>query len=149
MTTPATPCPHCGRSIAYKPAQHETSVRPTRTIARPTAPCSKTPAKPGVLRIKPEYEEARGELFSGTFLMRTWACGWATWPRTGLARHREAEPRKPIQWLDKTLKVASPEIDAQIERNRATTAPGKESGCRCWARGGKCSTVAKFTSTIR
>ena len=22
MTTPATPCPHCGRSIAYKPAQH-------------------------------------------------------------------------------------------------------------------------------
>ncbi len=128
MTAPATPCPHCGRSIAYKPAQHET-ICPANPDNRATyRAVLEDPAKPGVLRIKPDYEAARGDLFSGTFLMRTWACGWGD-----LAAHyglapREAEPRKPIQWLDKTLRTEGPKIDAEIERNRATTAPGKEIG---------------------
>lgn len=135
MTAPATPCPHCGRSIAYKPAMHET-ICPANPDNRATyRAVLEDPARPGVLRVKEEYEEARGELFSGTFLMRTWACGWGDLAAHYGLQPREAEPRKPIQWLEKTLKFAGPEIDAQIERNRA--------------RGGKCSTVAKFTSTIR
>lgn len=148
MTTPVTPCPHCGRQITYKLAEHALLCPANPANVAAYRAVMEDPANPGVLRIKPEYEAARGELWSGEYLMRTWHCGWGELAaRFGLAP-REAEPRKPIQWLDKTLRKEGPEIDAEIARNRATTAPGGRSGCRCCACG-KSSTAAKFISIVR
>ncbi len=128
MTAPATPCPHCGRSIAYKPAMHETTCPANPDNHAAYRAVLEDPARPGVLRIKPEYEAARGELWSGTFLMRTWGCGWGDLAaKYGLAS-REAEPRRPIQWLHKTLEREGPAMDAEMARNRKTTAPGAEIG---------------------
>lgn len=60
--------------------------------------------------------------------MRTWACGWGDLAdKFGLAR-REAQPRKPINRLDKTLKVEGPKIDQEIARNRAIEASVGEIG---------------------
>ncbi|MBP8292044.1 MAG: hypothetical protein KAX65_04680 [Caldilineaceae bacterium] len=88
------------------------------------------PARPGVQREKPDYEANRGDLYSGTVLMRTWACGWGdVAEKFGLAR-REKEPRKAINWLDKTLRVMGPEIDAEIARNRAIEAAVGEIGLK-------------------
>lgn len=127
MTTP-TPCPHCGRSIAYKPTEHAAVCPANLANHAAYRAALEDPAKPGVLRIKPEYEAARGELFSGTFLMRTWDCGWGDLAARYGLQPREAEPRRPIQWLHKTLEREGPAMDAEMARNRTTTAPGAEIG---------------------
>ncbi len=113
-----TPCPHCGRPQTYKQAQHA-AVCPANPDNHATYRAAlEDPARPGVLRIQPEYEAARGELWSGTFLERTWRCGWGdVAAHYGLAP-REAEPRKPINWLHKTLEREGPAMDAEMERNR-------------------------------
>lgn len=120
MTTPIQErCPHCNRGLAYDPARHIElcPANPAQYDAYRAA--LEDPRRPGVLREKPDYEANRGDLYSGTVLMRTWACGWGdVAEHFGLAR-REKEPRKAINWLDRTLRVMGPEIDAEIARNRA------------------------------
>ncbi len=128
MTAPATPCPHCGRSIAYKPAEHAAACPANPANHATYRAVLEDPAKPGVLRIQPEYEAARGELWSGTFLERTWRCGWSDLAANYGLAPREAEPRKPINWLSKTLEREGPAMDAEMARNRTTTAPGAEIG---------------------
>ncbi|MBP8292779.1 MAG: hypothetical protein KAX65_08395 [Caldilineaceae bacterium] len=112
-------CPHCNRGLAYNPTQHIElcPANPAQYDAYRAA--LEDPARPGVQREKPDYEAHRGLLYSGTILLRTWDCGWGdVAEHFGLAR-REAEPRKPIRWLDKTLREEGPKIDQEIARNRA------------------------------
>lgn len=123
-------CPHCGRGLAYDPVRHITTCPARADLRDAYRAALEDPARPGYIREKPDYEANRGDKYSGTFLMRTWACGWGDLAeRFGLAR-REAAPRKPIRWLDKTLKEEGPKIDAEIARNRAIEAAVGEIGLK-------------------
>ncbi len=127
MTAPRrVPCPHCAGTLSKAPAQHIALCPANPDMAAAYRAALEDPARPGTLRTKPDYEAHRGELYSGTVLMRLWRCYWV-----GLAAHygltHPQAGRAPIQWIDKTIRRIGAAMDAEIARNRAE-AVGGESG---------------------
>ena len=124
--TPVT-CPHCGATLAYHHERHMTACPANPDMAAVYRAALEDPARPGTLRTKPEYEAHRGELYSGTVLMRLWRCYWV-----GLAAHygltHPQAGRAPINWIDRTIRCIGAEMDAEIARNRAEVAGSGESG---------------------
>ena len=128
MTAPRTTiCPHCNNTLSKAPAAHIALCPANPDNYAAYRALLEDPAQPGTLRAKPEYEAARGELYSGTIIMRVWRCGWVRVGEHYGLEHAQAE-RKPIQWTRDTLPRIGKEIDEEIERNRKIAASVREIG---------------------
>ncbi len=115
MTRPI--CPHCARPQHFDPARHASLCPDNPDMQAAYRAALEDPAQPGSLRIKPDYEAARGDLYSGTYLMRLYRCGWpGLAERFGLTHTQAA--RKPINWMRDSIGKIGEEIDEEIERCR-------------------------------
>lgn len=128
MTPPKTViCPHCDTTLSKAPAQHIALCPANPELYAAYRAALENPARPGTLRAKPEYEAGRGELYSGTIIMRVWRCGWSKIGAHYGLEHAQQE-RKPIQWTKDTLPRIGKEIDEEIERNRRVLESVREIG---------------------